>query len=131
MKSKIVYILIIILFIILIGFLYYNKKHKTLSYYTITYENAKKMINEKDVTIIDVRTEAEYNRGHVKNAISVPLNSIDNLIRKKFKSNKYYIVYCASGVRSRKAAKKLSYLGYKHIYDLGSVHNRKEELTTE
>lgn len=59
---------------------------------------------EKDATLIDVRTPAEYNAGHLPNAINIDVTdrSFSKAIRELDKSKKYY-VYCKSGGRSSKA----------------------------
>src|SRR5690606_35830340 len=60
---------------------------------------------------IDVRTEEEYESGHLDRAINLPLN----LLRIKTRLlNKYtpYILYCDTGRRSRAAAHLLARAGY-------------------
>ncbi len=90
----------------------------------IDYKEAKELI-DKGATIIDVRTELEYNQGHIEGAINVPYVEIEYIENDK---NDNIIVYCRSGSRSKTAADILTGLGYKHIYDLGSKDNWKENL---
>lgn len=58
--------------------------------------------------VIDVRTPAEYQGGHIRNATNVPLTKIANYSGKK---EPLYVI-CQSGVRSKQAAKILSKMGY-------------------
>ena len=78
-----------------------------------------KLLNsDKDVLIIDVRSEYEYEKGHLLNAINLPYDDDD------FKSelneiidykDKTVLVYCRSGNRSEKAAVKLVDNGFKNV----------------
>jgi rhodanese-related sulfurtransferase len=74
--------------------------------------------------ILDVRTPAEYNRGHLKDAVSV------DYYAKDFKSkislldkSKPVFVYCAAGPRSQSASKILADIGFKEIYNLNGGIN--------
>ncbi len=88
----------------------------------ITIEN----VNEiKNATIIDVRTEEEYNEGHLENSINIPLDIITTI---NIDKNETIYIYCRSGTRSKEAADKLKELGYINIIDLGGILNKKIEL---
>lgn len=84
--------------------------------YTSDKEVESLMVNNEFV-VIDVRTKEEYDAGHVKGAINIPYDEIDeNTILDK---NLLIFVYCRSGNRSSIAAETLTNLGYK-VYNLGS-----------
>lgn len=68
--------------------------------------------------IIDVRTRAEFQKGHIKNARNVPVNTIDNF--KGVKAQKLYVI-CHSGVRSRRASQKLREKGYRAVHVKGGM----------
>ena len=53
--------------------------------------------------IIDVRTPAEFNGGHVKGSKNIPLNKVNSQINKIQKWNKPVIACCTSGMRSGSA----------------------------
>ena len=74
--------------------------------------------------IIDVRTEAEWNNGHLEGAILIPYDVIGERIATvvKDKSRRIY-VYCRSGNRSRIAKETLERLGYKDVVNLGSLED--------
>lgn len=92
------------------------------SYKSITKDKALKLINEKQAILIDVRSDLEYQSNHIDGSISFPIDTINN-IEKEYDKNSYLIVYCQSGSRSKKASNILIELGYKHVYDLGSINN--------
>ena len=58
--------------------------------------------------ILDVRTQREWDTGHIENAIHIPLSELNNRVDEVKKLNKPIIACCASGVRSAKAAKFLN-----------------------
>lgn len=92
-------------------------------YQTIDYNEAKDLIYNGNTFLIDVRSEIEYNNSHIKGAISIPLDEIENI---NYAKNNNLIVYCRSGSRSKTAALKLLDLGYVNVYDLGSMDNWQE-----
>lgn len=74
--------------------------------------------NYDSVVIIDVRSNDEYRGGHIKDAINISLDIIENIdIPKEQK----IIVYCHSGRKSREAVIKLINLGYKNVLDMGGI----------
>jgi len=68
--------------------------------------------------IIDVRTKAEYQQGHIKGSTNVPLNNLSNHYSKLDK-NKPIITCCASGMRSAQAKNILKANGYAEVYNGG------------
>jgi phage shock protein E len=62
--------------------------------------NIEKVIREKQGTIVDVRTNAEYSSGHAAGSINIPMNEVPLRIE-EFKNLKSPVVLCcASGGRS-------------------------------
>ncbi len=76
-------------------------------------EEVEKIVDDFD--IIDVRTEFEYNMGHIKNAINIPYDEIlENL--DKIDKNKPTLIYCRSNRRSEIAYLCLTSAGFSNIY---------------
>ena len=96
-----------------------QQSEETKGYENIDGKQTEKLLNsDKDVLIIDVRSEYEYEKGHLLNAINLPYDDDD------FKSelneiidykDKTVLVYCRSGNRSEKAAVKLVDNGFKNV----------------
>lgn len=86
-----------------------------VNYETIDTNRALELINEEGTVIIDVRSNAEYLEGHVEGAVNIPLDTINEI---DYDKDTTIILYCATGVRSLEAAKKLNEMGYTHIYNL-------------
>lgn len=103
-------------------------------YKTIDYETAKEFVDSSQALLIDVRTYEEYEKGHIEEAINVPLDTISEATIKAVTIDQLdnIIVYCESGERSKEAAIKILELGYTNVYDLGSMDNWKiEDATSE
>jgi rhodanese-related sulfurtransferase len=62
-------------------------------------------------TLLDVRENSEWTSGHAPGAIHVALADIDKAPR-RLRQGRPVVVMCASGVRSRTAAKHLRGLGW-------------------
>ena len=105
------------------------KNGKKAEYKKITSDEAKKMMETQKVIVVDVRTLEEYNEGHIPNAISVPLETIENKAEAKLKNkDDLILVYCRSGRRSREAALKLIEKGYTNVIDFGGIKDWNGEV---
>jgi phage shock protein E len=80
--------------------------------------NFKELI-QNGAIIIDVRTKVEYQGGHIKNSINIPLNNLQSQLL-KIKKNKPVITCCASGMRSASAKNVLKSAGFEEVYNGGS-----------
>lgn len=84
---------------------------------------------KKGALLLDVRTAAEFSSGHVAGSVNVPLGEIDTVMPNRVKDkNQVLLLYCASGVRSTAARKRLNSLGYTNAFNLGSFGRAKEIL---
>jgi rhodanese-related sulfurtransferase len=82
-------------------------------------EQYEKLRANTNNVVLDVRSKAEFEKGHVPGAVNIDINSLDFQQRvTKLDSNKTYLVNCAVGMRSAKACKKMEGLGFKDLYDL-------------
>ena len=75
--------------------------------------------NNNSAIIIDVRSPQEYAEWHVEGAINIPLWNVKSVVNRYVKSYTTFIVlYCSSGIRSRKAQRILWDLGYNNVYNV-------------
>jgi phage shock protein E len=85
--------------------------------------------DESHPLIIDVRTEAEWNAGHIEGAILIPYESIGARIGAVTKDqSKRIYVYCRSGRRSKIAKEGLEKLGYRDVVNLGSLEDAAKKM---
>lgn len=69
--------------------------------------------------LIDVRSIQEYREYHIDGAICIPYFEIQNRIEKEITNkNTLIIVYCQSGMRSKKAMEILEKKGYQNVYNI-------------
>ncbi len=77
--------------------------------------------------MVDVRTVAEYNAGHLTNTINIPLDQVEKeLPRRVTDKSKVVLVHCRSGRRSGIAEKELRALGYTNVFNIGSYGQAEE-----
>jgi rhodanese-related sulfurtransferase len=82
---------------------------------------------QKGALIVDVRTPAEYNGGHIKGSLNIPLDQIGTKIA--FLQNKKVpvITVCRSGARSGAAAGVLKNSGIE-VYNGGAWDTLQSQL---
>lgn len=69
-----------------------------------------------DGRLVDVRSEAEFNQGHIEGAELLPLSLIPVLAAERLTDRAaHLIVCCAAGGRAMLAAKELEKLGYTNV----------------
>ena len=106
-----------------------NSNAQETVYKKISAEDAKKIIDSEDVIILDVRTQEEYNSGHIENALLLPVNEIPLKAEATLpKKDAKILVYCRSGNRSATAAKSLIGMGYTNVYDFGGINSWPYEI---
>ena len=105
----------------------------SLSYKEVNAQEAKRIMDsEENYIILDVRTEAEFRAGHIKDAILIPHDQIYDNAEKYLKDKgKLILVYCRSGNRSKVAANALVKLGYSNIVEFGGINQWPYETVKE
>lgn len=101
------------------------------SYYVnITQEEAKSIMDSGvPCVILDVRTQSEYEQGHIPGAILIPHTEItekaETVIPDK---DTLILVYCRSGNRSKTASEYLLDLGYTNIKEFGGINDWQYDI---
>jgi len=85
---------------------------KSIKHYSAQ-EASQKIRSERNVVLLDVRTDNERKQGSIRGSFHIPLTSLGSKENelKKFKSAEI-ICYCRTGSRSLNAAAKLKKLGF-------------------
>ena len=123
-------LLILALSLFLAGCMITKTSETSSSYKTISSTEAQQMIEDnKDALILDVRTAAEYESGHIPNAVNlsnedIQAGKVDSLKDK----SQLIMVYCRSGNRSRQAAQKLAELGDTNVVDFGGIQSWQGDI---
>ena len=92
-------------------------------YMNITAEEAKQIMDSQEgYLILDVRTQEEFNQGHIPGAILIPDTEIEGKAEEILTDkDQLILVYCRSGRRSKLASEALVKLGYTNIREFGSI----------
>ena len=107
------------IFLLLTGCMYLRPKQNSMSDLSQN-DWANALVEHSEAVILDVRTEDEFESGHIPNALNIDLRMgpgfIDevNALDKK----KSYYVYCRSGARSAQAVQLMRDLGFSETYNL-------------
>jgi rhodanese-related sulfurtransferase len=84
-------------------------------YFAITsVEQLKSLITDQQAVIVDVRESAEYQAGHIPNAINIPLRTISRNLN-KIPKDRPVILYCSTGYRSSMGVMTLHLLNYENV----------------
>jgi len=103
------------------------------SYTQIPQELAKEMMKADDgLVVVDVRTQEEFDGGHIPGAICIPNESIVDAQPAELPDlDQTILVYCRSGRRSKEASQKLADMGYTNVYEFGGIIDWNGEVVTE
>lgn len=85
---------------------------RSIKHYSAS-DASQKIKKERNVVLLDVRTDTERKQGSIKGSFHIPLTSLSSSQNelKKFKDAEI-ICYCRTGGRSLNAAAKLKKLGF-------------------
>lgn len=92
-------------------------------YRTISQDEAKKIISsEEDFILLDVRTQVEYEKKHIPNAVLLPIDEIrKGNVSVLPDKNQKILVYCWTGRRAEDSAAMLVEMGYKNVLNFGGL----------
>ena len=82
---------------------------------------------QQGAMIVDVRSPGEFRAGHLRNAVNIPLDELqDELPRRVADRNQVLLLHCLSGTRSGIARRQLLGMGYSNVFNLGSYQRAKQ-----
>lgn len=85
----------------------------------ITPTEAIRLINHDDVKVVDIRTQADFEKGHIIDSINIAIAQLAKNTKKLEKhKDKGVIVCCSNGVLSNKEANNLMNNGFEKVYCL-------------
>ena len=86
---------------------------------TISAEEFQKLMQKPNSTVIDLRTEKEWDKGHIEDALRIDyLEKAFQETIAKLPKNITYLVYCESGYRSSEAMQFMKSVGFRRVYEL-------------
>lgn len=78
--------------------------------------------------VLDVRSKGEFEGGHIKGSLNIPVDQLNNNLAKLKDKEKSIICCCASGMRSSNAKRILESKGYHSVYNAGSWNSLQNKL---
>lgn len=87
----------------------------------INMKNKMEILKKEDALVVDVRSEWEFNEGHIKNALNIPLDEIPARLNEFRNIKGPVILYCRSGNRSGMAVNILKQAGLTNVFNGGSI----------
>ncbi len=104
-----------------------------ITYEQITQEQAKELLDsEEDYILLDVRTQLEYDEGHIPGATLLPDYEVSEKAEELLPDkDQLILVYCRSGNRSKSASRTLAELGYTNVKEFGGIRDWPYEITTD
>ena len=90
-------------------------------YKNLTSAQFEELIKNAEVQLLDVRTVAEYQEGHIPGSLNIDVRDEAGFpiaVDEQLNKDKKVAVYCRSGRRSRAAAEILLKKGFKKVYNL-------------
>lgn len=76
----------------------------------------------ENAVLLDVRSASEYQQGHIPGSINIPLDSIQQVMKKYPKKETPLFVHCLSGGRSGRAVSFLMHEGYTNVKNIGGIN---------
>ena len=86
-----------------------------------------KQLVKEGAVIVDVRTPGEFQGGHIKGSINIPLQALSSGMS-KLKKDKAVITCCASGMRSASAKHLLKAYGYTNVHNGGGWYGLRNKI---
>jgi parallel beta-helix repeat protein len=106
--------------ILILTLLFFSLSPTTVagSYTNVTVSEAKAMIDSKpSLVVLDVRTQSEYDSGHIRSAKLIPVSELGGRLDELNKTDEI-LVYCFGGARSSTASQLLADNGFLYIYNM-------------
>ena len=99
-----------------------ESEEEKVSYQCISQDEAKRLMDEENCIVLDVREQSEYEEGHIENAVLLPYTEIEQRAEQVLPDKDALIlVYCRSGRRSKIGAQSLADLGYTNVKEFGGI----------
>lgn len=83
----------------------------------------KELLFQKNINIIDIRPNYEYQFGSIPNAINIPAIRLINNPNKYLKKEETYYILCQSGRQSIDIVERLNIQGFNTVNILGGYNN--------
>jgi rhodanese-related sulfurtransferase len=122
-KRTSIIILAVVAVFAVAGAFYTSTLFQTGTYGDVTVNEAWDLIqNEPDLVVLDVRTQPEYDDGHIEGAILIPVAELPDRLG-ELSTDDEILVYCRSGNRSSTAVGVMGENGFSKVYHMNEGMN--------
>ncbi|TQV88867.1 rhodanese-like domain-containing protein [Aliikangiella coralliicola] len=86
---------------------------------SVTTQMLTNYVNRDDAVVVDIRGQADFNKGHIQGAVNVPLSKIKESAKdlEKYK-DRPIIMVCANGIQVSGACQTLQKAGFERLHKL-------------
>ena len=86
---------------------------------SVTSQTLTNLVNRQNAVVIDVRPQVDFNKGHISDAVNIPLSQIKNNLEDLEKyQDRPIIMVCANGQQVGAASEQLRKSGFQNISKL-------------
>ncbi len=127
-KQNLPYIALFFMLLIVVWIFSSKPEANQSGFETVNVDEAREMLENGDIFVLDVRTPAEFNESYIEGAVLIPLENgygsnlgTDQLFEARINEvpkGKKILVYCRSGRRSAAASQMLVDAGYTDVYNM-------------
>lgn len=100
------------------------EKEKVITAQKISYSKLNDIVTNYsehvNTDIVDVRSEDEYEEGHILGSINIPYDELYDII---IDTNREIIIYADTPTKSKQAAKDLVNIGYRNVKYIAGINN--------
>jgi hydroxyacylglutathione hydrolase len=82
----------------------------------VSVDEALQLWQNKEATLIDIRTPAEYRDGHIPGVVNIPLDELEKRLSEIPKDKKVVLI-CRTGNRSAQGTKMLRSKGFANVFN--------------
>lgn len=113
-------IILFIALVVVIGLLLMDPIRKRISgIKDLSSSQLPRLMSDEDVVILDVSEESEFKKGHIVDAINIPMKSLaEKMDSLKKHQSKTVVVTCPTGNKANRAATDLRKAGFSKVYSL-------------
>ena len=87
------------------------------------------LIQANDYLLVDVRTDGEWDAGHLQSATHIPMqNLLDGIASTATNKEQEIYLYCGTGKRAGRAKRMLENLGYTNVQNIGGLNDASAQL---
>lgn len=123
------YNVISILFYVVLAWLVYRRFAPIKGFRNLPNQEFANRLKQQDKTVlIDVREPNEYQAGHIRQSLNIPLSQLKNRLS-EIPKDQEVLLYCRSGMRSKQAGRMLRKQGFKQLSQLqGGISSWKGNI---